>query len=124
MGCVESNLLLDFFFSFPFIEPNNVEALPLPFTCCGCCPCCDSECDKFLLLCLLSDRFVCILLIATPFSSIAKLKPRCVDRIPVDMSVRLAVGRSSEVREAIRLARLEGVVDSVGRLRWSRSCRK
>ena len=44
---------------------------------------------KFRLLCRLSERFVCIRRIATPFSSVEKSKPRCIERCPVDMSVLL-----------------------------------
>jgi len=50
------------------------------------------------LFCLRSDKLVCMRRIATPPSSIEKSNPRCTDRIPVDISVRLAQRGSCVLR--------------------------
>ena len=53
---------------------------------------------RLRLLCLRSDKFVCMRRIATPPSSVEKSNPRCTDRIPVDISVRLARRGSCALR--------------------------
>ena len=54
---------------------------------------------KSRVLCLRSDKFVCMRCIATPFSSVAKSKPRWKDRNPVAMSVRLPRASIAERRD-------------------------
>lgn len=60
---------------------------------------CPSE-GRLRLLCLRSDRLVCMRRIATPPSSVAKSNPRCTERMPVDMSVRLAQRGSCVLRKS------------------------
>lgn len=48
------------------------------------------------LFCLRSDKLLCIRRIATPFSSVEKLNPRCTERMPVDISVLLADSGSTD----------------------------
>jgi hypothetical protein len=72
---------------------------------------CRSE-GRLRLLCLRSDRLVCIRRIATPPSSVAKSNPRCTERIPVDMSVRLAQRGSCVLRKSNdKLSTLEQAID-------------
>jgi hypothetical protein len=73
---------------------------------------CRSE-GRLRLLCLRSDRLVCMRRIATPPSSVAKSKPRCTERIPVDMSVRLAQRGSCVLRKSNdKLSTLEQAIDA------------
>lgn len=66
------------------LEPPRFKCLLFPLS--GSCTCDD---EFWMRLLRRSERFVCILCIATPFSSVAKSKPRCTMRTPVAMSVRL-----------------------------------
>lgn len=78
-----------FFFVSPRFSERNLDRFPfLPSPPSG---------TRFRLL-NRSDKFVWILLIATPSSSAAKSKPRSTETRPVDMSVLLADRRSMEGR--------------------------
>lgn len=67
---------------------------------------------KFRLLCRLSERFVCIRRIATPFSSVEKSNPRCTERSPVDISVLLPVRLNCWGSEATLSVRVCDIIDA------------
>lgn len=91
-----------------FLRRREVNKRRLRFRCGELCC---SE-GKLRLLCLRSDKLVCMRRIATPPSSVAKSNPRCTERIPVDMSVRLAQRGSCVLRKSNdKLSTLEQAID-------------
>ena len=84
---------------------------------------------KLVWLGLGADKLLCNRRIAGPPSSTAKSNPRCVDRRPVDMSVRLAVRNDGALGlSPSNVDLLEGAADPSadetpdlwGGLRWPR----
>jgi hypothetical protein len=79
--------------------------------------------NRLRLLCLHSDRLVCMRRTATPPSSVVKSNPRCTERIPVDMSVRLTQRTDCALRKFNdKLSTLEQAIDARDMCEDGRHC--